>query len=65
MPQGHNPQPPEPSPSEIAAACAEIRKGWSERVHYIRAGRRVPAHCAIDFDEDDGGWTPPVLAMGD
>lgn len=28
----------DPSPAEIAAATAEIRRGWSERQHRTRAG---------------------------
>ena len=37
----------EPSREEIKAMCAEFRKGWSEREHWLRAGYR------------DGG-PPPV-----
>ena len=28
-----------PSPEEIAAACAEIQAGWSRREHRMRAGQ--------------------------
>ena len=50
----------EPSPSELAAACREIRDGWSEREYERRAGvgARQPwtpmqcrAHCEEPEEE--------------
>jgi hypothetical protein len=58
---------PDPSPEEIAAACAEIREGWSEAEHRIRAGlapvdengRAAMIRHLKEFG-NVGGWTPPV-----
>lgn len=47
-------QPGDPTPEDIAAACREIQRGWSQRDFYIRAGRRVPSRFASSADEDMG-----------
>ncbi|WP_197529170.1 hypothetical protein [Aeoliella mucimassa] len=41
---------PDPSPEEIAQACAEIRKGWSKVERAKRKAQKV--------DE----WCPPALS---
>jgi len=61
----------DPSPAEIAAMCAEIRKGWSEAEHRYRAGmapvdplgRMTMARTLEDFG-GVRGWRPPVCRCG-
>jgi len=43
------PRSPDPSQEEILAACAEIRRGWSEEEHAQRCVTR------------SGEWTPAVV----
>lgn len=57
----------DPSPAEIAEACAEIRKGWSKGEHRIRAGLapadnygRDQMHRELNRNGYVRGWTPPV-----
>ena len=57
----------DPSPAEIAAMCAEIRKGWSEAEHRRRAaGYERPEDSdtrnAIGFVLP-ATWTAPVCRM--
>jgi len=41
---------PDPSPEEIAAACAEIQSGWTPdgRLKRLRADERPMVRCADD-----------------
>ena len=55
----------EPSPDEIAAACREIRRGWSEREHYRRAGLPVPRSLTHEGDELAIHSTPPLIRRAD
>lgn len=55
------------SPAEIAAMCAEIRKGWSKGEHRIRAGLapadnygRDQMHRELNRFGYVRGWTPPI-----
>ena len=47
-------QPGDPTPEDIATACREIQRTWSQREFYIRAGRRVPARFASSTDYECG-----------
>ena len=46
-----------PTRAQIAKACREIRQGWSERTHRLRAG--FPAETI------DGDYEFPVVAAKD
>lgn len=62
---GFYPKVDDPTEAEIAAACAEIRAGWSDAERRNRAlgliangaGGRSVLNSAVDF------WTPPVVRM--
>lgn len=54
---------PNPTPEEIAAACAKIREGWSDRTMRARLGLprkqvfRFPVYRAEDLSEIEQEWT--------
>jgi len=48
----------EPTPEEIAAACAEFREGWSERDYYRRAGIDLPQSQEFAYPVNVGQNTP-------
>jgi hypothetical protein len=61
----------DPSPEEIAEACAEIRKGWSEAEHRYRAGMApvdplARGRLAKNLDDFGGvrGWKAPTVRFG-
>ena len=47
----------DPTPQEIKRWTLEIRKGWSERTHRLRAG------WTVDAADKLGQWTPPVVSL--
>lgn len=57
------PRTPDPTPEQIAIACAEIRQGWSENEHRVRAGALAPVAWTIpaaSFGIDAAPPTPPA-----
>jgi hypothetical protein len=46
-----------PTPKEIRIACAEIRRGWSEEQHWVRATGVLLSEAA-----ERQAWTPPVVS---
>lgn len=61
----------DPSPAEIAARCAEIRQGWSEAEHRIRAGLAPIGACERQLMRTHlkefgtpRSWTAPVCRCG-
>lgn len=54
----------DPTPEDIAAECRLIRRAWSHREHYVRAGKRPPVWLAPN-DLHAAAWAAPVLAFGD
>ncbi len=55
---------PDPTPEEIAAACAEIRRSWTPREHYWRSVA-MPGGSREDLESDDRplAWQLPEVAM--
>lgn len=57
----------DPSPAEIAARCAEIRKGWSNAEHRRRAAGNVWPVAAdsriLHRLKGSRTWQPPVCRM--
>lgn len=60
----------DPSPSEIAAACAEIQAGWTWQERRMRAGARPLSDAQRkrgdrEFERYGNvtGWTPPTCRM--
>ena len=49
-----------PSPDEIRIACAEIRRGWNEEQHWVRAAGVLLSEAA-----EQRAWTPPVVSAAD
>jgi hypothetical protein len=49
----------DPTPQEIQYWTREIRKGWSERTHRLRAGWTVEMADRMDQ------WTAPVVSMAE
>ena len=54
----------DPTPEDIAAITADIRRSWSHREHYVRAGKRVPGWLSRNDDPQAAGWTAPVVSLG-
>ncbi len=56
-----------PSPEEIAEACAEIQKTWSELERYCRKGGIIPVferQRVVKLSHHLTTWRPPVCRTG-
>jgi hypothetical protein len=47
----------DPAPTEIENRCAEIRRGWSEMTHRVRAGYGRNYEAVAQNE----AWLPPVV----
>ena len=54
--------PPAPTPSEIAAACERIRRGWSEEEAARRRSGPVAESMPGRRRPPASGWTPPEVS---
>jgi hypothetical protein len=52
------PRTPNPTPLEIAAACVEIRRNWSEIEHRRRSAASPRGHVAAGRADR---WRPPTI----
>jgi hypothetical protein len=53
----------DPTREDIAAECLRIRSTWSQREHYVRAGKRPPAWLCRRDDLHAENWTAPAEAV--
>ena len=57
------PATPDPSPEEIVAACAEIRRGWPAGEHYRR---QIAMPGYANLAQSNGEWRhwhPPMIEL--
>jgi hypothetical protein len=47
----------DPAPAEILHLCAQIRRGWSEMTHRVRAGFGENYEAVTKRE----AWSPPVV----